>query len=234
MNIVVIEDTLKYQDIIKNIIRKVLFACDQDAKIDMFVKYDKDLRRIIDDTSSKKVYIVDIELANSISGIKIAQIIRDTDWESDIIFITTHDNMYEQAYRSLYKVFNFIEKFHNFEKRLEKDLKIILSRDYDTSMFKFKNRKITLQLYYKDITHITREKEERKLFIHTSTNTFALSMTMSEMIKKLDARFKMVHRACIVNTNRVLKYEWAKGSFLLDTNERVYLLSKNYRDEVEK
>ena len=142
--------------------------------------------------------------------------------------------MYEQAYRSLYKVFDFIEKFHNFERRLEKDLKVILSKDYDTAMFKFKNRKITLQLYYKDITHITREKEERKLLIHTSTNNFALSMTMSEMMKKLDKRFKIVHRACIVNTNRVLKYEWAKGSFLLDTNEKVYLLSKNYRSEVDK
>ena len=36
MNIVVIEDNLKYQELIRNIIRKALFACDQDANVTMF------------------------------------------------------------------------------------------------------------------------------------------------------------------------------------------------------
>jgi oligoendopeptidase F len=74
---------------------------------------------------------LDIELNSNLSGINIANKIREDDWESEIIFLTNHDNMFEQVYRSIYKVFNFIEKYHNFEERLSKDLAKIVNKNYD-------------------------------------------------------------------------------------------------------
>lgn len=76
-------------------------------------------------------------------------------------------------------------------------------------------------------------KKERKIIIQTDTNCFKLNLTMAEALSLLDTRFKTVHRACIVNTERVMKYNWSKGTFLLDTGEEVPLLSRKYKKEVE-
>ena len=52
------------------------------------------------------------------------------------------------------------------------------------------------------------------------------------MLDKLDGRFKQCHRACIVNRNRVHKYDWNKSTFILDTKESVDMLSRKYKKEV--
>ena len=53
------------------------------------------------------------------------------------------------------------------------------------------------------------------------------------MLEKLDDRFCLVHRACIINKSHVQKYNWASKYFTLDNGAKVYMLSKKYRKEVE-
>ena len=77
---------------------------------------------ILRENKYHKIYLLDIELANNASGIQIAKKIREKDWDSQIIFMTNHDKMFETVYRSVYQVFDFIEKFHEFDKRLENDI----------------------------------------------------------------------------------------------------------------
>ena len=84
-------------------------------EIKVFDKYDVNLKKVIEDTSEVKIYILDIELGDKVSGIQIAKKIRNFDLEDEIIFITNHDHMFEEVYRSVYKVYDFIEKFNNFE-----------------------------------------------------------------------------------------------------------------------
>ena len=231
VNFVVVEDNEKIQKNIKDIINKRMFSKEDNYNIDFFYKYGQDLQEVINDTSKTKLYILDIELDNKVSGIQIAEMIRENDWESEIIFITSHDKMFEQVYRSIFKVFDFIEKFHDFEERLDKDINKIVSRKFDNGMFCYQNSKIEIQLYFKDILYIYRDTAERKLVICTPKNRFLVKMSMEAILEILDNRFKMVHRACIVNTNRVTEYNWAKGYFVLDTKEKVELLSKRYKFE---
>ena len=47
------------------------------------------------------------------AGLDIAREVRKDDWDSEILFITNHDKMYDTVYESLFKVFCFIRKFHN-------------------------------------------------------------------------------------------------------------------------
>ena len=76
-----------------------------------FSKYTKILQNIIKDNSIHKIFIMDIELENNTSGIQIAKYIRENDWDSEIIFTTSHDKMFETVYRNIYQVFDFIEKY---------------------------------------------------------------------------------------------------------------------------
>lgn len=232
IEIIIVEDDEIAQQKIKEVVKKVLFKTNLDFNIKIFKKYCKELQSIINDNSKPKIFLLDIELNSNLSGINIANRIREDDWESEIIFLTNHDNMFEQVYRSIYKVFDFIEKYHNFDERLSKDLTKIVSKTYDNKMFKFSNKKVTIQLYYKDMTYITRDTSERKIIINTTNNKFLIPLSIKECLAKLDHRFCLVHRACILNKNRVSKYNWHDKFFILDTGEQVYLLSQKYKKEV--
>ena len=231
MKFVIVENNIKTQKMIKDIVLKTAFNIDN-FKIEKYATLDKELIKTIEDQSIPKVYLLDIELNNNVSGIQIAKKIRENDWESHIIFLTSHDKMFEYVHRTIYEVFDFIEKFHNMEERLTKSLKIILNKKYDNKLFKYENSRIELQLYLHEITYIYRDTNERKLVIHTSNNKFKVALTLNEILTMLDSRFKQVHRACIVNTDRVKQYDWRNREFNLDTNETIPLLSKKYRNEV--
>jgi len=131
---IVVEDDKKTQETIKDVLRRVIISKDNTINIKYFTKYTSELKTIIDDNSTRKVYIMDIELETKTSGIEIAKMIREKDWESEIIFITSHDKMFETVYRSVYQVFNFIEKFYDMEKRLEKDIELIFQKNFDNKM----------------------------------------------------------------------------------------------------
>lgn len=231
---IVIEDDKKFQDKVKKIIHTLTFDKDEEIKIIQFNKYNRELQNEINNRTERKIYIIDIELADNHSGVQIAKQIREEDWESEIIFMTNHDKMFETVYRSVYEVFDFIEKFHNFESRLEHDIKLILDKNFDNKMFIYHGRNVDLHLYYKEILYIYRDTEDRKVIIVTPINKFSVGLSIHETLEKLDDRFRIVHRACIANTNRVKKYNWSEKYFVLDTGDKVDMLSKKYRKEVEK
>lgn len=233
IRIVIVEDNKETQMQIKNILRETdIFK--EEIKIEYFTKFTKELQNIIKDTSERKVFIMDIELETKVSGIDIAKYIRENDWESEIIFITSHDNMFETAYRSVYEIFDFIEKFHHMESRLKKDLKIIYKKNFDNKMFKFSSRNADIQIFYRSITYLSRDKEARKLIIHTDKTNYSANLNVTDSLAFLDDRFKMIHRACIVNTDRVEAYNWSKGYFVLDNGEKVHMLSRKCKKEIEE
>lgn len=219
---VVVDDDVKEIEKVKSLIQEIVL----DAKIVSFSKIDAKLKAEIQNIDEHKIYVLDIELANKVSGITIAKLIREVDWESEIIFITNHDKMFESAHRSVYEVFDFIEKFHDFDHRFKKAVKSILKRNFDNKMFKYDVNGIELNVYYRAILYIYRDTVERKLIIVTPTNKYKVSMTIKEMLEHLDGRFVQCHRSCIVNKNRIEEKNFKEGYFVLDTGKKVYLLSK--------
>ena len=234
IKIIVVEDEKETQMSIKKILRSLDFLKEEEIKIEYFTKYSNALKDVILDKEERKIYILDIELDSKVSGIDIARFIRDNDWDSEIIFITNHDKMFETAYRSVYEVFDFIEKFHDLESKLKKDLKAIFKRNFDNKMFKFESRNLNLQIFYRSITYLYRDTEERKLIINTDKTSYAIYMNVQDSLKHLDNRFLMVHRACVVNMDRVEEFNWSKGYFVLDNGVKVHLLSRKYKKEVEE
>jgi len=54
------------------------------------------------------------------------------------------------------------------------------------------------------------------------------------MQSKLDERFNMCHRSCVINEDRVTEKNYVEGYFVTDTGEKVDMLSKKYRIEGEE
>lgn len=228
---VLVDDSENIRNRVKNIINKVMFDKDAEYNIHEFSNLTNDLKELIDD-KSPKIFILDIELENGASGLDIGKYIRAKDWDSELIYITSHDKMFEKVFRTVYKVFDFIEKFDSMEKRLESDLRKIFTKKWDKKKFTYSNNRIKFEIFFDDIYYIYRDTIERKAVIKTGNgNTFLVNKNIADIFKELDGRFKQVHRSCIVNTDKVNLYNYAKGYFILDNNERVDMLSKKYKIE---
>lgn len=229
IKIVIVEDEDKWIELYENIVNDLLFESNKEYKIFSFKKYNSDLKALIKDNSEPKIYLMDLELDIKHTGMDILREIRENDWDSEIIVLTNHDRMFETVHKEIYKTFDFIEKFDNFEKRLKRDLKKIINKKNDTDKFMYETRKISLQIYLKDILYIYRDTIDRKLIIKTTNNEFIVSMTFNDILKLLDHRFKQCHRSCVINEDRVTEKNFVEGYFITDTGERVDLLSKKYR-----
>jgi len=231
---VIVEDDAENLSIIKKIIDKEKYKAKQEIKTFEFSGYCKELQNLINNVKEKTVYILDIELKDSKSGIEIASIIRNEDWDSEIIFITNHDRMFETVHRSVFEVFDFIEKYLDLEKRLSKDIRLILEKNKDKKTFSYKGRNVDLHLYFNSIEYIYRDKEDRKANIVTDTTTYSVNMGLKEILSMLDSRFKFVHRSCIVNTEKVSIYDWNNNKIKMLSGKEVTYLSKKFKKEVDK
>ena len=156
--------------------------------------------------------------------------IRENDWDSEIIVLTNHDRMFETVHKEIYKTFDFIEKFNDLEKRLKSDLNKIIKKKHDVGKFIYNNKKVSLQIYLKDIIYIYRDTVDRKLIIKTTNNEFLVNMNISDIVNKLDNRFKRCHKSCIINEDRIVEKNYSKGYFVTDTKETVHMLSRKYKE----
>lgn len=226
---IIVEDEEKWSKEYERVINDLLFETDKEYEIYKYTKYNKELKEIIHDNSEPKIYLMDLELDTKHNGMDILREIREDDWDSEIIVLTNHDRMFETVHKEIYKTFDFIEKFDNFDKRLKKDIKKIISKKNDYGKFIYKTRKIELQIYFKDIMYIYRDTVDRKLVIKTTNNEFIVNLSIKEMQTKLDERFIMSHRSCLINNERISEKNYVEGYFITDTGEKVDLLSKKYR-----
>lgn len=100
-------------------------------------------------------------------------------------------------------------------------------------MFVYKTNNIELNLYYKSILYIYRDTAERKLVIVTDSNKYMIGLSIKEIIPYLDYRFVKCYKSCIVNTARVQEKNYKDGYFTLDNGEKVYMLSKKCKKDLE-
>ncbi len=232
VKIIVIEKDEKIVEKLKKVIRQVSIKEDKELDVKYYQKYDEDLKKEIENLLFPKVYIIGIVLENEKSGIEVAQIIREKDLNSEIIFVTNHDNLFEITHRRIRKIFDFIETFHDMEHRLQKDLEKILAMNEEGKLIKIKNNaNHEVEIYRNRILYITRDKEERKAIIHTDAKeaVFTINGTLAEIVK-LDSNFVQTHKSCIVNKKRVIEKNYGKGYIKFDTGEKIELLSKTYHD----
>lgn len=229
LEFILVDDEKDMRDKERQIINDILLKTDLSYEIKEFSSLTNELKNVII-SNNPKVYILDIDLNSKINGLDIGKYIRSYDWDSELLYITSHDRMFEKVFRNIYKVFDFIEKFDSLEERFKNDLNQIVLKKWDKKKFVYSNSRVTFEIFLDDILYLYRDTVERKIAIKTSTgNVFLVNKNINQIIEELDDRFIQVHRSCIVNKSRVNVYNWSSGYFILDTNEKVNMLSKKYK-----
>ena len=226
MEFVVCDDERGFNNKIEAVINKMYMNNDENYNVRCFTRFNDEFASLITD-GVPKIYILDIEIKNSISGIDIARKIRNIDWRSVIIFITSHSELGYDALKAQIMLLDFISKFDDFENHLESTLQKAIRYAGKISTFKFNVDGISYIIHLNDILYIAKDTVDRKCIIKTSYNEIEVNKSLSYFEDKLDDRYCMTHRSCYVNTSRIFRVDWKNNIIYFDNGDYTELLARD-------
>ncbi len=223
----VCDDEKEFRTRVVKAIDKIFMKNTIEYEIEEFIGYDNKFEEFMEQSYTSKIYILDIELKNSISGIDIARKIRKSDWDSIIIMVTSHFDLGYEALKAQIMLLDFISKYDECEKRLTAVLKKAISNIDHKKILIFETNGISHRIYLDDILYVTKDTVERKCIIRTTYTEFAVNKTMNQMIEELDDRFYLTHRSCLVNTEKIRTIDWKNNIIYFEKDESIDLLARD-------
>ena len=179
-----------------------MFKNNLEYKIHIFNSYNTDFIKIINLDIENKIYILDIEVGNK-SGLDIATKIREKDWNSILLILTSHYELEYLAYKSRILILDFISKFDLYDNKMIDILNLCIHNKLENKKLLIKtNRKIE-QIEFNNILYITYDNTIRKVKIYTKTREYETTQTLKDILTHLKGNFMYTHRACIVNLSNV-------------------------------
>lgn len=221
------DDEKEFRKKVVKTIDHLLMKNNIEYEIKEFSGYTKEFENFIQSPGSSKIYILDIEMKNSISGIDIARKIRKVDWNSIIILVTSHAELGYEALKAQIMLLDFISKYDNCEKNLTEVLKKAISKVDNKKILLFETGGISHRLYLDDILYVTKDTVDRKCIIKTTYNEFSVNKTMNQMIELLDQRFYLSHRSCLVNTELIKTVDWKDSIIYFNNGDNINLLARD-------
>lgn len=231
INFIVCDDSKKYRDMVEKVIDTYMMKNKLEYRTHIFEDYDSKFMEIVESRLSFKIYILDIE-APSKSGIDIARIIRIKDVDSVLIFLTGHQELGNIVMKNDFLFLSYINKFDNCEERLANSIDKALQIFKIKKIIRFKDNGVVYTIPQDDILYITRDSVDRKCIIVTDYNRFKVGKTLGELEKMLNDNFVKTHRACIMNTKRILSFSKSQKHVVFDNGMTSDLISTRFDKEL--
>ena len=231
LEFIICDDNKDFLLKVESVVNKLMLKRNIDYRIYKYNDFDKKFMEELNKKENPRIYILDIELP-SCSGISIGRQIRKNDLESQIIFLTGHEELGSILLRKDVNFFAFINKFEDFEIRLKRNIELSLATLNKRNFLEIKDKKAYYRLSLNSILYITRDSVERKTIIYTDNNKHVVNKPLKEIEKDLDERFVKTHRACVVNKDRIAEVNYKDRSVIFDNGNKMDFLSKKYKEEV--
>ena len=234
-NFIVYEDEEKIREKYHYIILK--FICDSNLayKIIDISKYTKEEAEKIKNLSGNNIYILDIEVPGK-SGLDLAREIRHNgDWKSQIIIVTSHDDLKNFDYQSSMLMLAFITKFYNLEKELYK----VISRAHkiltSDKLITFKKDSIIYSIPVNDVLLFEKVEHETNAIVVTKDREYLTDKLLKKWEEEIDndPRFVRTFKNTIVNVYNIRKIDLDIDEITLVNNRKV-LLSRNYKKKIKE
>lgn len=182
-------------------------------------------------TNPTDVLLLDIDLKSSVSGLEIAEKIREIDKNIYIIFVTGHFEFGMVAYK--YKTFDFLQKPLTKERFEETILRLY------SDVFGNKNKYIRLdndRTVIKENSIRFIKKDGMKVIFHTDTRDYETYSSFSRISDMLPYNFVRCHKSYIVNITKITDIDVSNNSIIFTRNDKCYIgpKYKNYFMEVLK
>ena len=231
INFIICDDVKQYREMVEHIVVSYMMKNKLEYKTHIFKDYDSDFLKIVESKLSFKVYILDIETPTR-SGIDIARLIRNKDVDSVLIFLTGHQELGHVVMKNDFLFLSYINKFDDCEKRLTKSLDKALQMFKIKSVIRFKDNGVFYTIPQDDILYITRDSVERKCIIVTDYSEFHVGKNLAELEEEVNDNFVKTHRACLMNTKRILSFSKSQKEVVFDNGMTSDLISTRFDKEL--
>jgi len=153
---------------------------------------------VLNYTSTADVFLLDINLHQNMSGLQIAEKIRETNKKAYIIFTTGHLEYVMVAYKV--KTFDYLAKPITID-RLEETIVRLFNDMYNTPTQYIRIEGKNTLINPKNINYI--EKDGMKLIFHSDTNTYTTYDSFNKIQNFLPENFIRCHKSYIVNIDNI-------------------------------
>ena len=140
--------------------------------------------------------------------------------------------MFETVFKNVRKVYSFICKYNNMETKLEHELKDIIKYYTINTNFLVLDKKGNSKIAIDNILYIYRETVERKIYIVTKDNKYPTYMSLKDILDNYGDYFIQIHRACLINPQKIDMYNWNEKYFILKNGYQVFMCSKKYKNNI--
>ena len=234
-NFIIYEDEEKFREKYHLTILKFIGDSNIAYQIIDISKYSKEEIERIKYLSGNNIYILDIEVPGK-SGLDLAREIRNTgDWKSQIVIVTSHDDLKNFDYQSSMLMLAFITKFYNLEIELYKVIakahKILTS----DKLITFKRDSKIYNISINDVLLFEKKEYETNAIVVTKDNEYLTDKLLKKWEEELsnDPRFVRTFKNTIVNIYNIKEIDLDRDEITLVNNRRV-LLSRNYKKKIKE
>lgn len=220
LNIIICENEKYYKLKTYDIIDKYMKKTNIMYNIMTFDTYTPKLKKFVEQpVDGHNVYILDIDLNGSDSGIDIANDIRRKDYDSIIIFETGYSQLISEAQRLRLSILDYVLKKVNYEKNILELIELSLNIFKLKGSVKFQLDKIDYNIKYEDILFIESDSNERKCNIVTKKKTYSVKKPLYFFEEQLSKHFFKINRGCIINTTNATKYDYPNNVITFDNGK---------------
>jgi len=195
LNFVVCDDNIAISNKLAQMLESLFIKHNFDAQI---LSKTSSPEEVLNYSSTADVFLLDINLRNNVSGLQIAEKIRDKNKKAYIIFTTAHLEYVLLAYKV--KTFDYLAKPITLD-RLEETITRLFNDmlGNPTEYIKIDNKNTLINP--KNINYI--EKEGMKLIFHSPDKKYISYNSFNKIENCLPENFIRCHKSYIVNINNI-------------------------------
>ena len=220
------DDDAKFMSLLKDELIKTFSNKEYEIKIDCYSSGREILAAL--EYKKYKAIFLDIHM-KGMNGFDVAQEIAMRKIESNLIFVTTDNELVYESFD--YRPFHFIRKSHYQDTLIRVTDKLIYAARQDKEI-EIQTREGIVSIPYKDIVYIN--SEDHYVYIHTRRNEYYTRRKLTEFEQELIGYdFVRCHRSYIVNLKYVKKIDLAFDQLILINGIKLEM-SRLYKNAVKE
>ncbi len=228
MKIVLCEDDLQYQSEFRNMLSHVLFS-GEDIIIECYADGSELIQAVESDTLFyADLIFMDIQMPK-LDGMRTAEILREKQIRSDIIFVTAHEEYVFQGYQV--HAWDYLLKPVSHQK-----LKDVMTRYRQEQQWKENHHLLVHRrlggekILLSQVQYFVSERRKIRAVLDVPHASVEFYMKMDELEHQLQQKnFLRCHQSFIVNAGKI--QQWDGSGICLSGGERIPV-SKRYRKDV--
>lgn len=220
-----LNDLMENYILFHNEFHVALQASNPDAVVDFLEK----------EAPQNGIYFLDIDLKAQINGIQLAQIIRQTDVQAEIIFVTTHDELAPLTLKRKVAALDFIEKdqpLDDYRQEIYDTLDyakelIDKTRNVQHKGFSFEVGSQVYNLDRSEVIFLEASDIPHRLNLISTNGRFEFYGKLTELEAKYDFLFR-ISRSCLINPENIQHVDFSIRKIrFLDGSTRKFSIGKS-------